>query len=348
MSVPSVFDFYVPQLNTDASGQLLNIDHVDVSMVSIGDYDAAYKIDIKQSVAREMFRFSVYNSTLSLGDLATNAASGALPEESDRDVGFYIQSQKFPTASPNYTVGDYSGSAAPLNPLLASTYVGHLATHSFDDNNVPTIAQEYMSYVAKTLFTTAKATAIFNNESDFIRKTANQAPVIDYYKMLYDMSGDSQTIHTNTMSTAAITVDTGLDASGVDGRSRNRLARNLFYNIASKDITRVAGMLNSGNEQFDSATKTYPIPVLAGDTFNSFVTIKKNAGQAVEVFGAGDATAIPDRKYRIVLNIVADSATPAYELPFQRASDIKQGVSPAWVVGSIETLTSIGDAVSLA
>ena len=346
----SVFDFYVPQLNTDASGQLLRMNQLDASMVAIGSYDAAYKIDLKQSVAREIFRFSVYNSTLAIGDLETNATAGSLPETSDRDVGFYVQTGKFPTASPNYSTGTYvGGSAAPLNPLLASTYVGHLAASTIDDNNVVTIAQEYMSHVAKSLFTTAKATAIFNNESDFIRKTANQTPVVEYYKRLYDMSGAAVVdgVHINTLSTAEITTDTGKDLAGTpdDSRSRNSLARNLFYSVAAKDITRVSGILD-GSSNYDSATRTYPIPVLAGDTFNSFVTIKKHATQAVEIFGVGSTTAIPDRKYRIVLNIVADNVTPTYNLAFQRPTDFTQVSS--WPVAGIEELTSVGDAVSLA
>ena len=343
----SVFDFYVPQLNTDASGQLLRMNQLDASMVAIGSYDAAYKIDLKQSVAREIFRFSVYNSTLVVDDLETTATAGTLPENSDRDVGFYIQSLKFPTASPNYATGAATGgSAAPLNPLLASAYVGHLAASTIDDNNVVTIAQEYMSHVAKSLFTTAKATAIFNNESDFIRKTANQTPVVEYYKRLYDMSGAAVVdgVHINTLSTAEITTDTGKDvANGVDVRSRNSLARNLFYNIAAKDISRVTGILAT---TMDAATKTYPIPVLAGDTFNSFVTIQKHANQAVEVFGAGSTTAIPDRKYRIVLNIVADNVTPNYDLDFQRATNFTQVSS--WPIAGIEELNTPGDAVSLA
>jgi hypothetical protein len=348
----SVFDFYVPQLDTDASGQLLNIAHLDASMVDIGTYDAAYKIDIKQSVAREMFRFSVYNSTVAIGDLLTDASNttySTIPPDADRDVGFYIQSQKFPTASPNYANSTYiGGSPAPLNPLLASTYVGHLSTKSFDDNNVVTIAQEYMSYVAKTLFTTAKATAIFNNESDFIKKTASQTPVVQYYKRLYDMSGEAVTdgLHINTLSATEITADTAKDIAEtpLDSRSRNRLARSLFYSIANKDISRVTGILGT---TMDAATRTYPIPVKEGDTFNSFVVIKKHVSQAAEVFGS-DTTPILDRKYRIVLNIVADTETPVYDLPFQGVTNIKQGVSPTWTVAGIETLANVADAISLA
>jgi hypothetical protein len=325
------------------------MNQLDASMVDIGTYDAAYKIDLKQSVAREIFRFSVYNSTLVVDDLETNANTDSLPENSDRDVGFYVHSLKFPTASPNYTVGDYSGTvAAPLNPLLASTYVGHLAASTIEDNNVVTIAQEYMSHVAKSLFTTAKATAIFNNESDFIRRTANQTPVVEYYKRLYDMSGAAVVngVHINTLSAAEITTDTGKDVSdGIDARSRNSLARNLFYSIAAKDITRVSGILD-GSSNYDSVTRTYPIPVLAGDTFNSFVTIKKNEGQAVEIFGAGSTTAIPDRKYRIVLNIVADNVTPTYNLNFQRPTNFTQVSS--WPIAGIEELRNTTDAVSLA
>ena len=348
----STYDFYVPQLNTDASGQILQMNQLDVSMVAIGDYDAAYKIDIKESIAREMFRFSVYNSTLVTGDLVTNAANSALPEASDRDIGFYIQTGKFPATNANYTTGAYSGSAAaPLNPLLASTYVGHLTGKSFDDNNVVTIAQEYMSHVAKSLFTTAKATAIFNNESHFIKETAKQTPVVDYYKQLYDFSGDPVVggVHKNTLSAADITTVTGLDLANpaIDARSRNKLARNLFYSIAKKDITRVVDIMN-GPTNYHTDTRTYPIPVKVGDTFNSFITIQKHADQATGIFGVGSTTAIPDRKYRIVLNIVANSATPVYDPPFQGESDIKQGASPTWAVAAIETLTTIGDAVSLA
>lgn len=346
----SVFDFYVPQLNTDASGQLLRMNQLDASMVAIGLYDAAYKIDLKESVAREMFRFSVYNSTLSANDLATNATAGTLLPDSDIDVGFYIQTGKFPTASPNYTVGDYSGSAAPLNPLLASSYIGHLAASTINDNNVVTIAQEYMSHVAQSLFTTAKATAIFNNEFDFIKKTAAQTPVVEYYKRLYDMSNAAVVdgVHINTLSNAEITTDTGKDLAGTpnDSRSRNSLARNLFYSVAAKDISRVTSILDSAEEQYDPDTRTYPIPVKAGDTFNSFVTIKKHATQAVEIFGAGSPTDIADRKYRIVLNIVADNVTPVYNLAFKRATNLTQ-VS-AWPISGIEELNSVGAAVSLA
>jgi hypothetical protein len=344
----SVFDFYVPQLNTDSSGQLLRMNQLDASMVAIGTYDAAYKIDLKQSVAREIFRFSVYNSTLSTNDLATNATAGTILPDSDIDVGFYIQTGKFPTTSPNYSTGTYiGGSAAPLNPLLASTYVGHIDGKTFDDNNVVTIAQEYMSHVAKSLFTTAKATAIFNNESDFIRKTASQTRVVEYYKRLYDMSGAPVVdgVHINTLSTAEITTDTGKDLAGTpnDSRSRNSLARNLFYSVAAKDISRVTGILAT---TMDATTKTYPIPVKAGDTFNSFVTIKKHATQATEIFGAGSTTAISDRVYRIVLNIVDDENTPVYNLDFQRPTNFTQ-VS-TWPISGIEDLNSLGAAVSLA
>jgi len=349
----SSYDFYVPQLDTDSSGQLLTISHLDASNVTIGAYNVAYKIDIKQSVAREIFRFSVYNSTLSTTDLATNAVSANnLTAASDADVGFYIQSLKFPTASPNYTAGDYTGSVTPVNPLLASSYVGHLSGSQIDDANRGTIAQEYMSYAANTLFTTAKASALFNNESDFIRKTANQPALITYYKTLYDSSGDAATIHTNTMTTAQILANTQLDLSSnpTDARSRNKLARNLFYSIAAQNMTRVTGIMTAGN--LDASSNTYPIPVLAGDTFNSFVTIKPCVNQNKEIFGGSPADTVVARKYRIVLNIVADGVNPVYNPAFQRSDNVAGTAAvTTWPVTSsgvsIKDLAAVGSAISL-
>ena len=351
----STYDFYVPQLNTDSSGQLLTISHLDASNVTIGTYQVAYKIDIKESVAREMFRFSVYNSTLSTNDLATNAVSANnLTTASDADVGFYIQTGKFPAASPNYTAGDYTGSAAPLNPLLASSYLGHISGSQIDDANRGTIAQEYMSYAANVLFTTAKASALFNNESDFIKKTANQPALITYYKTLYDSSGDIDVIHKNTLTTAQILANTQLDLSSnpTDARSRNKLARNLFYSIAGSDggMARLNTVLTA--ENLDAATNTYPIPVNAGDTFNSFVTIKPCVNQNKEIFGGSPPDTLQPRKYRIVLNIVANTVTPVYNPAFQRSDNVAGTAAvTSWPVTSsgvsIKDLSTIGSAISL-
>jgi len=348
------YDFYVPQFNADAAGQLLQMTMMDTSFVQIGAYQAAYKIDLKQSVARDMFRFTMYNSTVSIGDLETNASSAILTLDTDRDMGFYIQTGKFPTVQPNYVAGDYTagGLLAPVNPLLSSVYVGHLADQSFDDNNVCAIANEYMSFIAKTLFTTAKASAIFNNESDYIKKMDAQAPVTAYYQKLYDSSGDTAEIHTNTFSAAEILTDSLRDvSSGLDTRSRNKLTRNLFYGIAGQDFSRYTNSNHTGildsSANYDTATNTWPVPVIVGDTFNSFIVVKKFATQSAAIFGAG-STDIPisDRKYRIVINIVADTETPVYNLAFQRPTQIVQGVSPQWS-SPIHSLVSLGSAITL-
>jgi hypothetical protein len=328
---------------------------IDTSNVVIGPYQVAYKIDLKQSVAREMFRFTMFNSTVSFGDLETLASSAILTLDTDKDMGFYIQSLKFPTVQPNYVLGDYSigGVLAPINPLLSGVYVGHMATESFDDNNVCAIANEYMSYVAKTLFTTAKASAIFNNESDYIRKMVGQEKVTSYYQDLYESSGNTDVIHKNTMSTANILLDTLKDVQdGIDTRSRNRLARNLFYGIVKQDFTRYSnsnrtGILDS-SLNYDLSTNTWPVPILAGDTFNSFITIDKFATQSSAIFGA-TAAEIPigPRKYRMVINIVADTETPNYNLDFQRPTLIKQGESPTWTIPTIKTLAGLATAITL-
>ena len=350
----ATYDFYVPQFDTDASGQLLQMTMVDTSFVQIGAYQAAYKIDLKQSVAREIFRFTMYNSTVSIGDLETNASSATLTLDTDKDMGFYVQTGKFPTVQPNYVAGDYTagGLLAPVNPLLSSVYVGHLDNQSFDDNNVCAIANEYMSFIAKTLFTTAKASAIFNNESDYIKKMDGQGPVTAYYQKLYDSSGDSAEIHTNTLSAAEILTDSLKDVSdSLDTRSRNRLTRNLFYGIASQDFARYSNSNRSGildsSANFDAATNTWPVPVIVGDTFNSFIVVKKLATQSAAIFGGdADVIDIPDRKYRIVINIVADSETPDYNLAFQRSTQIVQGVSPQWS-SPIHTLVALNSAITL-
>ena len=348
------YDFYIPQFDAEAAGQLLQMTKMDISFVQIGAYQAAYKIDLKLSVAREMFRFTMYNSTVSIGDLETNASSATLTLDTDRDVGFYIQTAKFPTVQPNYVVGDYSagGLLAPVNPLLSGVYVGHLENQSFDDNNVCAIANEYMSYIAKTLFTTAKASAIFNNESDYIRKMDGQGPVTSYYQKLYDSSGDTADIHTNTLSAAEILADTLKDISGnQDTRSRNRLTRNLFYGLVSQDFSRYSnsnrtGILDS-SANYAPATNTWPVPVIVGDTFNSFIVVKKLATQSSAIFGVGSSDiAIDDRKYRIVINIVPDTETPAYNLAFQRTTQIVQGVSPAWT-STISPLVAFNSAITL-
>jgi hypothetical protein len=344
-------EFYVPQLDSTSAASTLYMTRVDVSAVSLTGYSGIYSIDINEDVARSMFRFSVYNSTLLTTDMSNVSIAGlsqAASVNADKDVGFYIQSGKFPVASPNYTAGTVTGgSPAPLNPLLAAKYVGHADGTSFDDNNVATIGQEFMGHVAKTLFTTAKASAIFNNEFEFIKQTSNQDAIKNYYSKLYDASGtvDTNGISDAVMTTAQILTDTQRDVSSnpLDTRHRNKIARNIFYGIVKDNFSRISngttGVLDS-SANVDVATNTYPIPVKAGDSFSSYVTITAPGGQAATtqsaaIFGTSAIT-IPNRTYRVVLNIVptatAASLNTAYAagtpLAFTRASQPVQGVSP--------------------
>jgi len=344
-------EFYVPQLNSSSAANTLYMTQIDVSAVSLSGYSGIYSIDINEDVARSMFRFSVYNSTILTTDMS-GVSSASLSQvasvNADKDVGFYIQSGKFPTASPSYTAGTVTGgSLAPINPLLAAKYVGHADTTSFDDNNVATIGQEYMGYVANKLFTTAKASAIFNNEFDFIKQTSNNTAIINYYSKLYDASGtvDDSAISDGVLTTAQILVDTNRDISSnpLDTRHRNKIARNIFYGIVKNNLSRISngttGVLDS-SANFDPATNTYPIPVKSGDSFSSYVTITAPGGsaattQSAAIFGTSAIT-IPDRTYRLVLNVVptatAASLNSAYTagtpLAFTRPSSIVQGASP--------------------
>jgi hypothetical protein len=365
----STIEFYIPQLTSNTTAATLFMTDISSSLIDLSNnYSGIYSIDVNEDVARKMFRFAVYNSTIYASDMSGQSAATTLTQTAamnmDKDVGFYIQSGQFPSAKVNYTTAVLSGDAGAakaINPILSAKYVGHLDSSSFDDNNVATIGQEYMGWVAKNLFTTAKASAIFNNEQDFLTKIASEPKVINYYSKLYDSSGavDIDNISDSVLTTAQILADCSNNTT-TDLRHRNKIARNIFYGIVKTNISRIADALNVANNAtyFDVSTNTYAIPVVAGDSFSSYITIDSAASsvQAKAIFGASSTVTIPSRTYRLVLNVVATAAGTANDkyldgslLAIKRTNNVISGESPtgASVVVNGTTINKVPRAIDL-
>ena len=293
-------NFWLSDLDTSANADLFAMNKFVDSSFAVGTYDVAFKIDINVADAQKMFRIGLANTTVTTDIATASAAVASLDPLSDADTGFYIQKYCFPDASINYTACDYTAaSKSAVNPFIHSAFyaVPSTAASLIADDNVATIPQEFMSYIAHSLFTSAKASAIFNNETAAIKGLQCNTAVKNYYTYLYDCSDSAVGVNNNTMTAAQMLNDSS--NNGVDARARNRIARSIFYDIINMYPGRIATMISAG---LDSNSNTYGIPIIAGDSFTSFITINPDSSQRSYVFGTGAAPV--SRKYRVILNIV--------------------------------------------
>jgi hypothetical protein len=239
-------------------------------------YDAGAALDISASIFRSVFQFSIDN-IVGLTDPNTNIT----------DLRFYV-------VQPNQLPVEIA--TAPCEVLEGPISTVDARDGSTLGANQQSIPQDYLRYLAKSIFGTAQGVDLFYNETALVADICYnvQDAWHSNLKLLLSISTDS-------------TPFTASDIQGTDGafyydNSGSHMQPNIGKVIFDQLLTNQPGRFIAINDDhhIDDVGTMQSIPLIPGDSIRFTVTVKAHATQK----SLGNGSSIADRTYLIVLNLV--------------------------------------------
>ena len=297
--------FYLPQLDHQYQAVSLLVGEPLQPVEEKLPYDVAYTIDIKLSQMLNTFRYytrDISNST------------------QNYDTGYYITSSQLSTSA-----GLTNLDASYANPCKHAYFTGFQSAESkiAGNDNVYNIPSEFMHWIAYNLFSTGSSAVLFQNDASFVNSL--QLSTAEYYKYLHLSTTDTSY---NTHVSSAIGVDILDNGQTTNGLYKNNIAKHIYDVIMnnhptrfSRNITETDYKAGAGTSR-DGTDKSYPIPILQGDTFTSFLKVWPASTQITNIFGTTNGANIKYHKRNTAGTIISESnGTRVYKLTLKVIAD---------------------------
>lgn len=258
-------DFYLNQLNVDASGT-----SALMAGVASGSFDASCNtmVDVSLNTLKSLFRYKTDNIEI------TNASGD--------DIEYLVL----------YVEPSFNSTDPSTYPLLidinANTHVifagGHIAFDSYDVSINDTITYDYSRYLAKQLFNHPRGVDLFSNEVE-LRESLR-----DNFALNFDLV--LQTLYGYGVLNAASS-DPNPAKTLLDQIIQNDPARLQDISVSGNGFYDVSG-------NYDANGNWFKMPLIANDKIYMLLTVKAPPNQHTLT----NTNPIPDRTYRIQIRAV--------------------------------------------